>query len=372
MKEGRNDIHPSFRFACLYRGECDIIKCGILPRRLKRMIILAWGLLITVPILLGLGMMTIIYRKDKTACIGFADSLVCGFLGSIGVIQIAHTVGLFGKLSLDNTGALLLSLLLVSVVFMAGVSLIGICKNKSLYKGATPYETVPTSLVLLVLAVYFVQSLFVFCRNPIIVPGDITLETVQSFFAEDGIYRVMPLSGVESELGMPVRYSILCLPTFYAVLSEKMNLDAELVVCHMVPVVILGISYLAYFRLSESLFGPKAWKQRYYFILVVELLITFSDKAVFLDGYGALHAGYMGTSIRNLILVPYVISAMLERRYWKAALCILAEACIVWTFYGCGVCLAISLGMLILEILERKVPFIGRFQQIFREKEEQA
>lgn len=335
------------------------------------MIVLAWGLLIVVPILLGLGIMTIMYRKDGSAHIGFADSVVCGFLGTIGIIQIAHTVGLMKKLTLSRTGVILLVFLLVGTLLMAGVSLLGICKRKALYKDVTVHEVVPTSLILLVLVIYLLQSLFIFCRNPIIIPGDITLETVQSFLAEDGIYRAMPLTGEYSEVGMPLRYTILSLPTFYAVLADQMNLDAELVICHMVPVVVLGISYLSYFRLSESLFEKKAWKSRYYFMLTVGILFTFSEQAVFLDGYGALHAGYLGTTIRNLILVPYVICAMLERRYWKAVLCILAEACIAWTFYGCGVCVAIALGLLILDILERKVPSIGRFLQIFREKEEQ-
>jgi hypothetical protein len=336
------------------------------------MIILAWCLLIIVPILLGLGMMTIVYGKDKATHIGFADSTVCGFMGSIGIIQVLHTVGLLGKISLAHTGVLLLVALLCGSLLMTGISIVGISKNKAQYKVMTQHEPVSISLVLIVLAVYLTQSLFIFCRNAITVPGDITLETVQSFLAQDGIYKVMPLTGAYSEQGMPIRYTILSLPTFYAVISDKMNLEAELVVCHMVPVVILGISYLAYFRLSESLFGQKAWKHRFYFVLVVGLLFTFSDQAVFLDGYGALHAGYLGTTIRNLILVPYVISAMLERRYWKAILCILAEVCIAWTFYGCGVCLAITLGMLILELLERKVPVIAGFLQIFREKEEQA
>lgn len=335
------------------------------------MIVLAWGLLIIVPILLGLGMMTTVYWKNGTTHIGFADSVVCGFLGSIGIIQIAHTLGLMKNFTLSRTGVVLLVLLSVGTLLMAGVSLIGIFKKRALYKDVTLHEVVPTSLVILVLIVYLVQSLFIFCKNPIIIPGDITLETVQSFLAEDGIYKVMPLTGEYSEVGMPLRYTILCLPTFYAVLAEKMNLEAELVICHMVPVVVLGISYMAYFRLSESLFGKSAWKSRYYFLLAVSILFTFSEQAVFLDGYGALHAGYLGMGIRNLILVPYVISATLERRYWKAVLCVLAEACIAWTFYGCGVCLAITLGLLILDIVERKVPAIGRFLQIFREKEGQ-
>ena len=335
------------------------------------MIVLAWGLLICIPILLGLGIMTIAYGRNEKVSIGFADCVVCGFLGNIGVLQITHVIGLLGKLSLDMTGVIFFVLLLAGAVLMSAISLIGVIRNKYQYSNRIPHDVVPNSLPLIVLGMFFVQSIFIFCRNPIIVVGDITLETVQSFLANDGIYRVMPLTGAQSEVGIPLRHTILCLPTLYAILADKLGLDAELVVCHVVPVVVLGVSYLAYFRLSESLFEKKRLKERYYFLLAVSVLFTFSEQAAFLDGYGALHAGYLGTSIRNLILVPYVFSAMLEKRYWKAILCILAEACIVWTFYGCGVCVAISLGMLILDVLERKVPGIRNVLQIFRQKEEQ-
>ena len=333
------------------------------------MIVLAWILLISIPILLGLGIMTIVYGKKGHSSIGFPDCVVCGFLGCIGIFQMAHGIGLFGKMSLSRTGSVLVILLIGCTMLMAIVSLIGIIKNRFQHCKSIFYEAVPAALPLFFLGLFLVQSLFVFCRNPIIISGDITLETVQSFLVHDGIYRVMPLTGMQSDMGMPLRYTILCLPTVYAIVADKFNLDPQLVVCHIIPVLVLGVTYLAYFRLSESLFGKEKLKERYCFLVAVGLLLTFSAQVPFLDGYGALHAGYLGTSIRNLILVPYVISSMLERRYWKAILCILAEACIVWTFYGCGVCVALTLGMLILDVLARKVPGLGRLLKIFCKEE---
>ncbi|MBR4084702.1 MAG: hypothetical protein IKK33_10535 [Lachnospiraceae bacterium] len=336
------------------------------------MIVLAWILLIGAPILLGLGVMTIIDWRSERRFIGFADCFVCGFLGCIGITQIAHCLGLFGKVSLKMTGKIWLVLLVSFTLLMAVVGLSRIWKNKFQNKEILQRSVVEKGLPIIVLGMFFLQSLYVFCRNPITIPGDIIPETVQSFLAQDGIYQVMPLTGDQSELGMPLRYTILCLPTLYAVIADIFKADARLVIYHLVPVVVLGASYLTYFRLGESLFGKSRLKECYIFLLAVGILFLFSDQAVFLDGYGALHAGYMGTSIRNLVLVPYVISAMLDRKYWKAILCILAEACIAWTFYGFGVCIVITMGMLFLDILEHKVPWIGKMLQIFSDKEEQA
>ena len=61
-----------------------------------------------------------------------------------------------------------------------------------------------------------------------------------------------------------------------------------------------------------------------------------------MDGFQLLYCGYRGTAIRNGILVPFVISMCLEKRYRSAILGILAEACITWTFYGLGVCAAVT------------------------------
>lgn len=329
-------------------------------------------LLTGVSALLGWGVITIINWRSDCKFIGFADCFVCGFLGCIGITQMAHCIGLFGKMSLKSTGKIWLVLLVSFSILMAVVAFLGNRKNKFQSKEALRRSPVEKRISLIVLGLFLAQSLYIFCKEPITVPGDIIPETVQSFLAQDGIYQVMPLTGGQSELGIPLRYTILCLPTLYAVIADIFKTEAELVIYYVIPMVVLGASYLAYFCLGKSLFGKSRLKECYIFVLAVAILFMFSDQAVFLDGYGALHAGYLGTSIRNLVLVPYIISAMLDRKYWKAVFCILAEACIAWTFYGFGVCIVIAMGMLFLDILERKVPQIGKMLQIFSDKEEQT
>jgi hypothetical protein len=59
----------------------------------------------------------------------------------------------------------------------------------------------------------------------------------------------------------------------------------------------------------------------------------------------------MGTTMRNSILIPLVLYASLEKKWVLALACILAEICIVWTFWGLGVCVVIAFGIFAVSIL---------------------
>lgn len=56
-------------------------------------------------------------------------------------------------------------------------------------------------------------------------------------------------------------------------------------------------------------------------------------------------------TIRAAVLLPYLFSCLLERKYLGAVLCILAEACMVWTVYGAGVCLLATVAWMALQWL---------------------
>lgn len=336
------------------------------------MIVFLWIILAIFPAVIGVGVMTIVYRKQEQARIGFAGSYLLGLVFCLGMAECAHVVGMFGKLTLKQTGLLLGLVLAVVFMVLFVVGIYGFFKDKSRYAAPIAGENVNKILPFAFLGIFLVQILFLYCREPLVTAGDITLETVQSFWAEDGIYQVMPLTGTVSEFGMPLRYTVLCLPTLYAILSQSFGVEPELLVCNIIPIAVLAASYLAYYQLSACLFGQEKYRKRYLFLVLVALIFCFTDGAVFLDGYQVLHSAYTGTAIRNLVLVPFTMCAALEKRWWKAIGCILAEACIAWTFWGCGVCLIITLGILILEILEKRFPEIGRYLQIFRKKEEQS
>lgn len=315
------------------------------------MILVLWILLIILPCIWGAGVLTIVYRKKQKCPFGFVDSYLLGLVAGIGMAEAVHAVGLVMDMSLSKVGRLFALLVSVVTVVCAVISAYGYFKDKSRYRQPAVKEKVKPAVLITFLVLVGVQAIFIYCMKVPVTSGDITLETVQSFLTEDGIYRVLPLTGVASEQGMPLRYTILCLPTLYAMLSQGFGIEPELLVCHIIPVVVLAAAYLAYYRLSETLFKREFQEKCFLFLLLVAILLTVSDGAIFLDGYSALHSGFTGVAIRNLVLVPYTICAALERRWWKAGLCILAEACITWTFMGCGVCLVITLGILLLIIL---------------------
>ena len=70
-----------------------------------------------------------------------------------------------------------------------------------------------------------------------------------------------------------------------------------------------------------------------------------------MDGFNVLFAGWRGVSIRNAVLIPYTVSLCIRKKYLHALLCVLAEACIVWTHYGLGACLVVILGMALIQFL---------------------
>jgi hypothetical protein len=84
-----------------------------------------------------------------------------------------------------------------------------------------------------------------------------------------------------------------------------------------------------------------------------------------MDGFGLLHCGFRGVTIRSTVLVPYVFGLAMRRKWKAAVLGIVAEACIVWTLYGMGVCLLVVLGMAAVRIWQK-----GRIKGFYEAGEE--
>ncbi len=336
------------------------------------MIVLLWACLILVPPIIGSGVLTIAYRKKYTYDISLSESAIIGVIACIGMAEVVHVGGLFLNFSIEKCG-LLWGISLLAVVVTALLATGFLLKDKrkriTLLK---KQKSEKTMIPFVFIALLFLQLLFIYCRKPIVIPGDIMVETVQSFLAEDGVYRVLPLTGQESAGGVPLRYGILCLPTVYSMLSDFFKVDVQLLVCHIVPVMVLMGAYLSFYHLSGVLFGKDSLKKRYLFLAILAVLLFLTDNGVFMNGYGALHGGYLGTTIRNLILVPYVLAASLEKQWWKAILCVLAEACLVWTLWGLGVCVVIFAGIAVLTFLCEKSGIVQKFLRIFRDEEEAA
>lgn len=279
--------------------------------------------------------------------IGFADLYVTGLLLCIGAAEVSHLAGLFLGWQMGRVSLVWAGLSAVLMLLCVGIWWKFRAKGTN---GKPCHKALPLVFVLLVL----VQMLYVYCMQQVATPGDITLETVATFLQEDGIHKVNPLTGGAYVNPLSMRYKILCLPTLYASLCRLTGLLPEVLVYHIVPLLVLGGCYFVYYQLSELLFADHLGK-RYTFLILVALLLWVMDGAVYLDGYGAMQAGYLGTSIRNLVLIPWTLTKALKKQWWYCVLCVLAEACICQTLWGLGFCLLITMCVVILHLCEEKI-----------------
>ena len=200
------------------------------------------------------------------------------------------------------------------------------------------------------------QLLFIWMGQGPYVNGDMMVETVESFLEADHIYQCNPMTGQPYVEGIPSRLKILCLPTLYGSLCKIFALSPGTMVWMMVPTVTLLSSYAAFYGLACSLFSAEngaastiSGRKRLCFLIVVSLLFWTGTYFHTMDGFQLLFCGWGGTAIRNGVLLPWLLALCIRRKWLSAILCILAEACIVWTLYGMGVCLLVSVGMAVAE-----------------------
>lgn len=200
------------------------------------------------------------------------------------------------------------------------------------------------------LGMALIQLLLIADSGKVYLTGDMTAETVNTMLTTNTMYQINPMTGQQYVQGIPMRLKMLCLTTLYAILCNLFRCDATELVWHVIPVFTLLGCYLAFYNVAESLFG-KDRKKRSVFMIVVALLLWVGDYAYGMDGFGLQYAGFRGVSIRMLILLPYTVSMVLRKKWQSVCLCVLAEACIVWTTYGLGMCLLVAAGLLFAEVV---------------------
>ena len=146
-----------------------------------------------------------------------------------------------------------------------------------------------------------------------------------------------------------MRLKILCLPSLYGFLCNVTGVSPLVLVQRVVPVAVLLCGYVAFAALGRTLFAEDKEK-RACFLLVVSVLFWVGAYAYGMDGFNVLCCGWRGVTLRNAVLLPWLVSLMLRRKWLSVILCILAEACVVWTLYGMGVGLLVALGLLLADI----------------------
>lgn len=309
------------------------------------------------PVITGRGVFAVLYRS-QAGKFHMADWLITGWLVTIGLAEGVHLAAVFLGWPFSKVAQLWLVAAIAVAVICGSVSLLIERKYKVFgvkyihrRQQATQKELTPLrfGLFLAFVLPMIWQIMTIVSQESAYRTGDMTVETVESFLQMNAVYEVNPLTGRAYTAGIPLRIQILCLPTFYGVLCNIFGIAGADLVWKYIPVLVLFLSYSAYWLIAGALFDKEEEKdKRWIFMVFVALLFCVGDYAYGMDGFGILHSGYQGVVIRNMVLVPYAFALTLRHKWLPAGLVVLAEACITWTFYGLGASLLVLIGMAVI------------------------
>ena len=292
----------------------------------------------------------------------FGDCLIAGGIAVIGMAEAWHLAAVFLKLAFTDCARLIAVSL--SILLVLGTGFL-IARRKRIFAkdGRKTSAGVLGQLFYAAFVLMAVsQLIFIGIGNATYRSGDMMVETVESFLVSDGIYQVNPMTGMPYAEGMPLRLKILCLPTLYGSLCRWTGLRPALVIRTLVPMAVLLSCYVSFSVLGRTLF-PEDRQKRACFLLLTSLLLWVGAYGYGMDGFNLLCCGWQGVAIRSGVLLPWTLSLCLRHKWFGAFLCVLAEGSIVWTFYGCGICLAVTAGMAVAELLCGRQKAVGKGEE---------
>lgn len=324
--------------------------------------------MILVPMLIGNGILRVIYGKKAKGDFSAADILLTGEIVVIGTAEAAHLCTVFAGLSFSR-GTVVFGVI-IAVLTLAGLAAafffrtgrisglgeIAEFRNDLSRKISNRCSVFTVLFCILVLS----QAIYILSGSGVYRGGDMTVETVGSFLYTDRVYQVNPMTGSDYLGGIPLRLQILCLPGLYGALCRLFALEPVPVVWKVIPLAVLISSYSAFSCLGRCFFAEDK-KKRHCFLAVMALLIWAGSFYLGMDGFGILCSGWRGVVIRNAVLVPFMISLLLRKKWVPVVFCIAAEACITWTFYGAGVCLLTAVSLSAVRfVLHRTEASVGK------------
>ncbi len=276
------------------------------------------------------------------------DYLIAGEFAAVGLAEAAHLSAVLMGRSFSDCTVIFSVLLLALFLAALGHGLVRKCLKGIPGRRHKPFwaELGQTERVLYIVyaCILLSQLTFIAVSGSVYRQGDMTVETVNSFLETNAVYGVNPMTGQPYTGGIPSRLKILCLPTLYASICRVTGLKAQLVVWRLIPLFTLLSSSAAYNVLAHSLF-PENGRKRGCFLVVYGLLLWAENYMFCMDGFGVLSCGFRGVTIRNAVLLPWLLSLLMRKKWLSAACCIVVEGWMVWTLYGLGVCAAVTVGM---------------------------
>lgn len=340
------------------------------------MIVIEAVLMILVPCLLGEGVLRLLYGNQYRQKMTRADSVLTGWMIVIGLAEAAHLAAVISGRSFSDCLKIFLPGL--AVCTMAAAVLLFVSgrqqkQNKADAREAerfkiksmmteNPHRAQEQIIFLIFGILVLIQFALLETGGEIYPTGDMTVETVNTMLATDTLYQVNPMTGLPYVQGLPMRLKILCLPTLYAMLCKLFGMSAAELVRGLMPLITLIGGYLAYYTAAQAVF-PGDRRKRGIFLVITALILWVGNYTYGMDGFGMQYAGFRGVSFRGLILLPYTFGLILRKKWRLLPLCILAEACILWTLYGMGACLFVTAAMLVTGLLRKRTLSLRRGEE---------
>lgn len=168
-----------------------------------------------------------------------------------------------------------------------------------------------------------------------VLEGDFTLETLNTTITTDSIYRYNSLTGQLIENGMPIRQQILTLPVLLAFFADIFEVDAALLVFRIWPCLVAFMCFLVYHRIANYLL-PDEFEKRLMFINLFAFMMLVGDCGVMSPTFLLVYKGFSGYSLLANVILPFLLASLVRKQWGQAALCLAAEVFVVWTTYGFG------------------------------------
>lgn len=286
------------------------------------------------------------------------EKIIEGSLVVLGLAEAAHLAVLFTGRPFHVCAQIMAVLFLGAVLFCMGTFFVkkrkeGKTKRKRQENRFLKlFSVYPCLFVLIGLLIVF-QIIWNYWMHRPYLAADITGETVQTILASDGLYTQNPMTGAAFTEGMPLRLKILVLPTLYAAVCRWTGIPVQTLCYSIVPGLVLLLSYLVYSRWAVYLF-PGEGKKQAVFLLFTVLVYQFGCYSMAMDSSLLFFRGWQGTAFRAGVILPYALLCCLRGEWKSVILCVLAEACVVWTLYGLGytvIMTAVILGIRLVRML---------------------
>ncbi len=136
--------------------------------------------------------------------------------------------------------------------------------------------------------------------------GDDAYYVAQSVIAEqtDVLYRILPYTGLSTLLDW--RHALAALPIWEAYLARISGIHPAIIAHTVLPLVILPVTYMVYFRIGMRLFYCDGRKTAV-FLILVNLLQIFGNTSIYTSATFFLMRTWQGKSILcNLVLLTTI------------------------------------------------------------------